>query len=399
MTDHIQTTGSFLSPGERARLVRLCATITENSEVAEDLAQETLLEAWRHLEKLCDPEKRSQWLSGIARNVCLRWIRKRGRDLAHSLPLEVPPTSTEIDSELALPDPYDLEVELERKELIALLDRALAALPPETRMALVQHYVDESPLADIAGQLGTNTRAVAMRLQRGKLALRRMLTTQLQGELEPYSPSLSTRATWEATRLWCELCGQHHLLGKLDPESGSLELTCPSCCQDAGMALVEARYPALLCGVKGYKRALARLFAWEPTYYRMGIKQGSTICITCGAPMRLCRFSPESVSLWSFQDKARRSWSSEQRHSVAFICGKCETLCLARSNSVVRWEPAAQQFLRVHPRVRTLPERQIEVDGRPALVTSLESLTDSARLDLILDLETYETVRVFGGPA
>lgn len=77
MTYYIQTTSSFISPQEHARLVRLCATITGSSEAAEDLAQETLLEAWRHLEGLRDPEKRSQWLSGIARNVCLRWKRKQ----------------------------------------------------------------------------------------------------------------------------------------------------------------------------------------------------------------------------------------------------------------------------------------------------------------------------------
>ncbi len=61
-------------PAERARLVRLCTTITGNGDVAEDLAQETLLEAWRHLHKLRDPERRAQWLSGIARNVCLRFL-------------------------------------------------------------------------------------------------------------------------------------------------------------------------------------------------------------------------------------------------------------------------------------------------------------------------------------
>ena len=32
---------------ERRRLVRLCATISGDRDAAEDLAQETLLEAWR----------------------------------------------------------------------------------------------------------------------------------------------------------------------------------------------------------------------------------------------------------------------------------------------------------------------------------------------------------------
>lgn len=68
---------------ERSRLVGLCAAITGNADAAEDLAQETLLEAWRHMEDLRNQEKFFHWLSGIARNVCLRWLRQQGRQAAH----------------------------------------------------------------------------------------------------------------------------------------------------------------------------------------------------------------------------------------------------------------------------------------------------------------------------
>lgn len=61
--------------------MRLCSKITGDDIIAEDLAQETLLEAWRHIDNLRSQEKLPQWLSGIAHNVCLRWARKRGRDL------------------------------------------------------------------------------------------------------------------------------------------------------------------------------------------------------------------------------------------------------------------------------------------------------------------------------
>ena len=67
---------------DRARLVRLCAYLAGDADVAEDLAQETLLEAWRHADKLHDVTGRARWLAAIARNVCLRWGRRRGRDLS-----------------------------------------------------------------------------------------------------------------------------------------------------------------------------------------------------------------------------------------------------------------------------------------------------------------------------
>src|SRR3954451_22870934 len=66
----------------RRRLVRLCERLTGDRHAAEDLAQETLLEAWRNAHKLHDPTGADHWLAAIARNVCLRWARSRGREPA-----------------------------------------------------------------------------------------------------------------------------------------------------------------------------------------------------------------------------------------------------------------------------------------------------------------------------
>jgi RNA polymerase sigma factor (sigma-70 family) len=206
----IEEASRFVLPEERAHLVRLCAAITGDRAVAEDLAQETLLEAWRHKHALRDQAQRAPWLSAIARNVCLRWRRKHWRDVTH---LVQPYQSyTMEDTKLAdledvLAGDLDLEVELERKELVELLDRALALLPPETRAILIQCYVEESPLAEVAARLGSNAHAVSMRLQRGKLALRRVLTTTMRHEIAPYHHPISTDV-WEKTPLWCSYCGQ-----------------------------------------------------------------------------------------------------------------------------------------------------------------------------------------------
>jgi RNA polymerase sigma factor (sigma-70 family) len=130
-------------PLERARLVRRCARFTGDVEAAEDLAQETLFEAWRHVHQLHDPAGRAQWLSAIARNVCLRWARRRSQEVARFAPLDAnaEPVAPCLHEELA--DDIDLERDLEREELIALLDRALALLPPATRTVLIEKYVHE----------------------------------------------------------------------------------------------------------------------------------------------------------------------------------------------------------------------------------------------------------------
>src|SRR5579862_7888316 len=209
--------------GERVRLVRLCASLTGNSNAAEDLAQEALLEAWRHRDALRQPEKFSQWLTGVARNVCLRWARQHGRDLTHTVSLTSGETGASEDAPPIIEpaDSFDLEVELERQELATLLDRALASLPAETRAALLAHYIEESPLAEIAARWGVNTSVVAMRLQRGKLALRRLLATELSDDLAGYGLS-ETAGLWEETRLWCTNCGQRRLQGRYLPDEGEL---------------------------------------------------------------------------------------------------------------------------------------------------------------------------------
>ena len=137
-----------------------------------------------------------------------------------------------------LADESDIEVELERKELIELLDRAMALLPPETRAVLVKRYVEESPLQEVASELGVNISTVAMRLQRGKLALRRVLTTDLRRETALYTPQTlaSSSEQWETTPLWCYLCGQHRLLGIRKSEEGKLFLKCPGCNRNSGEA-------------------------------------------------------------------------------------------------------------------------------------------------------------------
>src|SRR5437016_833818 len=57
----------------RPRLLRFAQKRGVTPEAADDVVQETLIEAWRHLNHLCSPDRFDAWLIGICRNVCLRW--------------------------------------------------------------------------------------------------------------------------------------------------------------------------------------------------------------------------------------------------------------------------------------------------------------------------------------
>jgi hypothetical protein len=76
-------------------------------------------------------------------------------------------------------------------------------------------------------------------------------------------------------------------------------------------------------------------------------------------------------------------------------CGCAHDLTLA---GLALWSPAGRRFWRAHPRLRTLPEREVEAAGRAAVVTSFESVADAARLDVVSARDTYEILSVHGAP-
>ncbi len=377
---------------ERAGLVRLCARLTGDPAAAEDLAQETLLEAWRHRDALRDPDRLEAWLAGIARNICLRWGRIHARAAAHRLtPLSATPAATPgADDplpaiELALAAPDDLELELERQELIVLLDRALALLPAETRAALVAHYVDESPLAEIAARLGASASAVAMRLQRGRLALRRVLATEFADELAAYRLDGATGVgAWEQTPLWCSLCGRHYLLGRYHREAGEWWLRCPACSVNAQDVLIHTNSRAILGGVKGYKRAYERLWAWVNAYYPPNLAARAVPCLRCGhiTPLRHGTSGPAAL----------------RGVILEHDCPSCDTNHFISLDALILAHPAGRRFQRRHPRLRLLPREEVEAQGRPASVTTYESLTGSARLVAVTAADTFEMLSIAGDP-
>ncbi len=343
---------------------------------------------------LREPERQQAWLFGIARNVCLRWLRAHGRDNAHLIQPHTlyPGEDTALsDPEESVADEQDVELVLERKELIELLDRALALLPPQTLMVLIQRYVQDSSLAEIAAELGTNAGAAAMRLQRGKLILRRILTQEMRDEMALYTPDVAM-ANWEVTPLWCYNCGRQRLLGQRDPVEGKLLLKCPQC--NPGVdEILNKNHLSILKGIRGYKPLYSRLAIWCDRYYHSGLSTGFAPCTKCGrtAPTRIQ--IPEEFPAWMRAMEDMRMWIHyPDNRYVAVACEHCTSSSVTSLEALILESPAGQQFLQAHTRIRTLPSRPLEYQGRPALLTRFESITNTASLEVISDYETYETL-------
>jgi RNA polymerase sigma-70 factor (ECF subfamily) len=371
---------------ERARLVRLCASVTGESAAAEDLAQETLLEAWRNRAKLITPDGHARWLNAIAHNVCLRWRRAEGRRSAER---------NDLSDEQAAGD--DLLHELEHHELATLLDRALAMLPANTRAAMVQHYIEALPQAQIAAVLGLSEGAVAVRVHRGKLALRRLLANELRAEAETFSliHDDDPASGWHETRIWCPECGQQRLLGQLDPIAGYFCVRCPICSPAPGLEIcrVEDR-TGLFYGIKGFKAAYNRAMDRGHRYYRGALAlqhTGLAPCWECG------RSIPISLAMPHYDPEIHPSLRGQPGVYLRCDCRGVYRRSSTSPRALALHLPAGQRFWRKHPRIRKLPERSILVDGRTALVVGFESVTDNARLEIVSLSDTFEVLGIYGG--
>jgi RNA polymerase sigma factor (sigma-70 family) len=372
---------------QRPRLVRLCARLSGDPAVAEDLAQETLLEAWRHADKLTDPSGAERWLAAVARNVCLRWRRAHGREAARLVPLiTMPGDADEAASDIPAGED-DLALELERDDLARLLDRAMAALAPETRQILIARCIEEMPQAEAAARLGLSEGALAVRLHRGKLALRRILEGELHDDASSYGMPVPEADGWQVTRMWCLFCGQRRLRGYLNPAACELILRCPACHPSSEPALFACHhvsYSHLFDGVTGHKTAFNRVLSWGGPYYRGALRAGYAICQHCRYPAPLRMGYPD--------DHPLAPLGVSGAHVVCARCNNPNNDCSL--DFLILALPEGRRFWREHPRLRVLPERAVESEGREAVVAGYESIPDGARLEVVAARSNFDVLGV-----
>ena len=329
---------------ERRRLVRLCSAITGDRDAAEDLAQETLLEAWRNRHKLVADSGTERWLSAIARNVCLRWARRHGHEAAVFA---------------AVGEESEAEAALGHGELEEALDGALALLPPATRDVLVQHYVEASPHAEIAARLGVSEEAVSMRISRGRAVLRRVLSA------EPGDG-------WCDTRVWCSNCGAGRI--QMLHDANSIAFRCVACAPGPGAVydLANPSFARLVGELVRPTAILNRAAAWSTDYFRGGA--GEADCTRCGRPVRF------------------RRHKSGVRSGLQGECRACGQAVWSSVQGLAQSQPEARAFRAEHGRIRTLPERELDYAGAEATLVRLEAVRSSAVLDVVFARDTLRVV-------
>jgi len=156
--------------------------LTESSEEARDLTQETFLRAFQSIDRFRGDASLKTWIYRIAINQARnrwRWWRRRRRDATVSLDA----TSDQFEKPLAATLPSDKSPSPEQQTLArereTQIREALCGLRQSYRVAVILRDVEGFSYEEIAQTLQISIGTVKSRISRGRLELRR----QLEGSL------------------------------------------------------------------------------------------------------------------------------------------------------------------------------------------------------------------------
>ena len=151
---------------------------------AEDTMQEVLLKSVPNLPKFDSPKALMVWLYKVAKTRCLMSRRKSKFAPKEALSLEeLMPDRREMEKLGGHSEPTP-ETSLMRRENARRLRDAVQQLPPDYRLILVLHDMEELSDEDIAEITGLRPGTIRVRLHRARLFVRKELARQ-QDERHP----------------------------------------------------------------------------------------------------------------------------------------------------------------------------------------------------------------------
>ena len=145
----------------RPAVVRLARGIV-GADYAEDVAQDSLLLAFKGLPGIEEPRRFAAWLSAITRHRAVRFNKSETAHLTTRVPLD----EALLEKIEALTKPL---AEKERDEAMA---KAIDSLPADYGMTLKLRFLDEMSGNHIAAFMGVPLSTVKWRIHRGKKLLR-----------------------------------------------------------------------------------------------------------------------------------------------------------------------------------------------------------------------------------
>src|SRR5437899_154458 len=184
----------LIRPYER-RVYAAAFAILRNEADAEDVAQEAVLKAFRHIRQFRAEARFSTWLIQIAVNEARMRRRREHTDLMEPIADRRDEEGNYTPRDFA--DWREIPSEsLERKEIRQLLTSALGSLSEIYREVFVLRDMQHLSIEETAQALGISVAAVKTRLLRARLMLRDLLAPGLGG------PWISRMSFGKGTKPW-----------------------------------------------------------------------------------------------------------------------------------------------------------------------------------------------------
>jgi RNA polymerase sigma-70 factor (ECF subfamily) len=160
--DAIDQQNRFVSEHLRRIFLQIYG-IVRNVADAQDLTQEAFIKALQHQEQLKDEQKAAHWLSRIATNTAIDFLRRNGRA-----------TFCEIDQapESHWETPEQAVLRGEHRDYLA---DGLRLLSPRERAALILRDVEDLPAEEVARRLDCSKATVRSHIANARSKLRRYM--------------------------------------------------------------------------------------------------------------------------------------------------------------------------------------------------------------------------------
>jgi len=141
-------------------------------DIAQDLSQETMLQAYLSLHDLRDEERFRSWLYGIALNITKGYLRGQKQQHNLHIPINDDQIKNQPDADHNASDPQEIAIE---RELHVLVLDAIKGLPKAHRESARLYYYESLTLHEITAITGASPEAIKVRLHRARNQLREKL--------------------------------------------------------------------------------------------------------------------------------------------------------------------------------------------------------------------------------
>jgi len=166
ITDLREAQDRFVQENMR-RIFLLIYRLVGNVADAQDLTQETFIRALQRRDQLKDLEKSAHWLSRIATNAAIDFLRRHGRVAFSAI--------DDVEEPLMDRRSVSPEERILRAEKKAFLDRGLEELTSRERAALLLRDVEDLSAEEVAARLNCSKATVRSHIANARTKFRKYL--------------------------------------------------------------------------------------------------------------------------------------------------------------------------------------------------------------------------------